>query len=99
MQRLKKGDNVKIISGGQKGKIAKVEELKGSTVILEKLGVRERHYKANQVSPAGKREIRTGVHISNVMLVDDSEKATRVKFEVKNEQKVRVAKTSGKEIK
>jgi ribosomal protein L24 len=99
MKRIKKGDTVKIISGGMKGKIAKIEEIKGSTVILEKLGLRDRHYKATTVSPAGKREIHTGIHISNVMLVDDGEKPTRVKYEVKNEAKTRVAKTSGKEIK
>lgn len=105
MKRIKKNDLVKVIAGGQKGKIAKVARVDGENVFLEKLGVRERHYKGNQFTngQGTKKEIQLPVHVSNLTLatesVKDNEKFGKISFITKNDKKVRVAKSTGKEIK
>ena len=99
MKRIKRNDLVKIVAGAEKGRLAKVERVVGDKVYLEKVGLRERHFKSTQFNQGGKREIQVGLHISNVALVDDAEKPTRVAFAVKDGQKTRVAKTTGKELK
>lgn len=105
MKRIRKGDLVKILIGdkSKKGKIATVAKIDGDKVFLEKIGLRDRHYKATALSPAGKREIQIPVHISNVALVVDAtagkEKTSRVKYEIKDDKKVRVAKINNQEVK
>lgn len=105
MKRIKKDDLVKVITGGNKGKIAKVARIDGDNVYLEKLGIRERHLRGNQFTggQGGKKEIQLPVHISNVALAVEttkgSEKFGKVSFVKKSDKKVRIAKASGKEIK
>ncbi|MFZ2560066.1 MAG: 50S ribosomal protein L24 [Candidatus Nanoperiomorbaceae bacterium] len=105
MKRIKKNDLVKVISGGHKGRIAKVAKIEGSNVFLEKLGLRERHYKGNIMTngQGTKKEVQLPVHISNVALATetakDNEKFGKISFAIKNDKKVRVAKNTGKEIK
>jgi large subunit ribosomal protein L24 len=105
MQRIKKDDLVKVTAGGHKGKIAKVAKVTGDKVFLEKIGTRTRHMRANQFSngQGGKKEIQLPVHISNVAVATESEKNAekfgRIGYQTKDGQKVRVAKSTGKEIK
>ena len=48
----------------------------------------------------GKRDIQLPIDISNVALVVDDDKTSRVAYQVNDDKsKVRVAKTTGKEIK
>lgn len=71
--RIKKNDNVVVISGnhkGQKGKVLKVFP-KEQRVIVEGINLIQRHTKPNQKNPQGgiiKKE--APIHISNVMLID-----------------------------
>ena len=101
--RIKKGDMVKIIAGGQKGKTAKVERtdaVKG-LVYLEKTGVVKRHIRPSQANPrGGTKEIHRGLPISNVALIVDEAKGTttKVAYKVKDGKKVRVSRSNGKEI-
>lgn len=105
MKRIKKNDLVKVIAGAHKGKIAKVERIDGDKVFLEKIGVRERHMRGNQFTngQGGKKDVQLPIHVSNVALsvetTKGSEKFGKVSFVKKADKKVRVAKTSGKEIK
>lgn len=100
MQKIKKGDTVKLIAGKDKdktGKIIAVDTKKG-TVLVEGCNMATKHSKpsaANQQGGIIHKE--SPVDISNVMLVVDG-KATRVGFEVKDGKKVRVAKATGKAI-
>lgn len=105
MKRIKTNDLVKVIAGGNKGKIAKVAKIDGDNVFLEKIGVRERHMRGNQLTGGQgmKKEVQLPVHISNVALAIEtakgSEKFGKVSFAKKDDKKVRVAKKTGKEIK
>ena len=105
MRRIKKDDLVKVISGGNKGKLAKVERVAGDKVFLEKVGIRERHVKGNQYSggQGTKKDIQLPVHISNLALVVDqtkgAEKTSKISFAKKDDKKVRIAKLNNKEVK
>lgn len=104
--KIKTGDLVKVISGDNKGKTAKVlrVDVKDSKLFLEGIGIRKRFVKPSMANPqGGTKEIHVGIDVSKVALVNpiDPKRTTRVGFEVKKEgQKVRVARQAdNKEIK
>lgn len=80
--RIKKNDNVIVISGNSKNKKGRVLKVfpKVSRVIVEGINLIKRHTKPSQTNPQGgivKKE--AAIHISNVMLVDPkSNKRTRI---------------------
>jgi len=101
---IRKGDTVMIISGdsrGQQGKVLKVDTDK-NRAIVEGVNMVSKHTKPNAKSPQGgivKKE--APVHISNLMVVDNSGKPTRTgkKLDNKTEKLVRFSKKSGEVIK
>ena len=98
MQKIKKGDLVKVITGKDKDKTGKVLQVKDGKVVVEGCNMVTKHTKPNAGNPQGgivKHE--AAIDASNVMLVVDG-KATRVGFEIKDGKKVRVAKATGKVI-
>ncbi len=105
LSRIKKGDNVKVMAGKFKGKVAVVQTVLASknAALLSGIGERKRHAAANRVAPAGKRDIQLPVAISNIALIADSKtsKTSRVGILKKpSGEKVRVAKSlKNKEIK
>ena len=104
MKRIKKDDLVKVIAGGNKGKIAKVTRVSGTVVYIEGVNVSTRHVAANRINPqGGKKDVQLPISISNVALVvddvKDAEKTSKVSYQVKNGVKVRIAKATGKEVK
>ena len=100
MKRIKTGDSVKITTGALKGTIAEVERIDGNNVYLKGVKTVERHYRATPYNQGGKRDVQLPIDISNVALVVDGEKTSRVAYRVNDDQsKVRVAKINGKEIK
>src|SRR5262245_29383957 len=97
--KLKKGDDVIVIAGkdkGKKGKIVKVipDERR---VIVEGVNMVKRHSKPSQTSGGGIIEKAASLHASNVMLLDPkSGKGTRVGYKnLEDGTKVRVARRSG----
>lgn len=104
MQRIKKGDKVRVISGSEKGKegtVLKVfPELNRAQV--EGINVRKRHKKPNQdQQEGGIVEINIPVDMSKLALIDNKAKGktTRIKFGYdKNNRKVRISKISNQEI-
>jgi len=98
VQKIKKDDLVKIITGKDKDKQGKVIQVKDNKILVEGCNMITKHVKQSQTNPQGgivQKE--AALDISNVMLVVDG-KATRVGFEVKDGKKVRVAKATGKVI-
>ena len=98
MQKIKKDDLVKVITGKDKDKAGKVLQVKDGKVVVEGCNMVTKHTKPNAGNPQGgivKHE--AAIDASNVMLVVDG-KATRVGFEIKDGKKVRVAKATGKVI-
>ena len=100
--RVKKDDTVVVIAGKDKGKTGKVVKVfpKTNKVIVEGVNVVTKHQKPSAINPQGgivNKE--ASIHISNVMPLDpETGKGTRVRFEMKDGKKVRIAVKSGKEI-
>jgi large subunit ribosomal protein L24 len=94
MERLRIGDEVVVTAGnhkGQKGKVARLDFDSGR-VIVEGVNLKKRHMAATPERTGGIVEIPHALAISNVMPLDPKTgKPTRVKFEVRDGKKVRVA--------
>ncbi len=97
--RIKQGDTVMVIAGRDKGKTGKVLRVLADKdrVVIEGVNRVWKHVKPSQRSPQGGRIQKDApIHASNVMPVDPSTgKATRVKFELRDGKKHRVAVKSG----
>ncbi len=99
--KIKKGDQVVILSGDDKGKNGEVVKAmpKEGKVIVSGVNLVKRHTKPSQTTPGGIVTKEAPIHISNVALVDaKSGKATKVGFKTVDGKKVRVARKSGEVI-
>ncbi|HEY4240690.1 MAG TPA: 50S ribosomal protein L24 [Kofleriaceae bacterium] len=97
MPHVRKGDNVIVTSGSNKGKRGKVLRVLGNRVVVEKVAMVKRHSKPTQAAPQGGIVEKEGsIHISNVALYDDAtNKPTRTKLASDGDKKVRVGVKSG----
>lgn len=101
---IRKGDNVMVISGdsrGQQGKVLVVDSKK-EKAIVEGINLVSKHSKPNAKQPQGgiiKKE--SPIHISNLMVIDGTGKASRIgrKVDQKSNKLVRYSKKSGEVIK
>ena len=100
--RIKTGDTVQVIAGKDKGKTGKVLAVrpKEQRVLVEGLNIVKRHTKPRPPNiQGGVIERPAPIHISNVMLLDPKDKKpTRVRIEVVDGKRVRVAVRSGQRI-
>lgn len=100
--KIKKGDKVVILSGKDKGKHGEVTKSlpKEGKVIVSGVNIITRHRKPTQANPQGGLEkSEAPMHVSKVALEDPKTgKPTRVRFEVRDGNKVRVAARSGETI-
>ncbi len=101
---IKKGDNVMVISGNNKGQSGRVLliNVAESKAIVESVNLISKHTKPNADNPKGgiiKQE--AAVHISNLMLIDKAGSATRtgLKVDENTGKKERFSKKSGEAIK
>ena len=104
MQRIKKGDEVIVIAGRDKGKRGTVlRRIDAQHVVVEGVNRVKKHERIRTTQRGSK----TGgivtqeapIHISNVQIVDDQGKPTRIGYRIDdNGQKVRIARTTGKEL-
>ena len=101
-QKIKKGDQVVVLSGKDKGRTGEVVKAlpKENKVVVSGVNVHARHRKPSQANPQGGIERKEApLHISNVAIADPkSGKPTRVRFEERDGKKVRVAVKSGELI-
>ena len=101
---IKKGDNVYVLSGedrGKTGRVLKVLVSKGRAIV-EGVNIVTKATKPNAQHPQGGLvKMEAPVHISNLSLMDPkSGKPTRVAYRINEAgKKVRIAKKSGEEIK
>lgn len=97
MNRLHVGDQVKVISGKEKGKSGKITRIlvEQDRVIVAGLNLVKRHTRPGPLNQEGGiLEKEAPIHASNVMPIDpQTEKPTRVKVKVVDGKKVRVAKS------
>lgn len=100
--KIKKGDQVIVNTGKDKGKKGEVLKVITSKyrVIVQGVNVVKKHQKPTQTSAGGIEEKELSIHVSNVSLADPkTDKPTRVGYKVlKSGKKIRVAKASGQDI-
>ena len=99
--RIKKGDQVVVRSGKDKGRTGTVVQVlpKEEKVIVGGVNIATRHRKPSQVNPQGGLDrFEAPMHISKVAVADKDGRATRVRFETRDGKKVRVAVKSGEVI-
>ena len=99
--KIKKGDQVIVLSGKDKGKTGEVVTAmpKDGKVVVRGVNIAVRHKKPSQANPQGGLErSEAPMHVSKVAHVTADGKPTRVRFEVRDGKKVRVAVKSGEAI-
>jgi large subunit ribosomal protein L24 len=96
MERLVRGDLVRVMRGNDKGKQGRVTRVlkERGAVVVEGVNLIKRHMKATAQRPGGILEVEAPIDASKVMPVDpETGKGTRVKVKVEGGKKVRVAKS------
>lgn len=100
--KLRKGDEVEIIAGKDRGKRGKVLRVIPSEekIVVEGVNVLKKHRKSRGEGQKGERvETEFPIHVSNAMLVcPETGKRTRVGYSVEGDAKVRVSRRSGKAL-
>ena len=99
--KIKKGDQVVILSGDDKGKTGEVVKAmpKEGKVVVAGVNLVKRHIKPSQTTPGGIVTKEAPINVSNVALVDPKTgKATKVGYKEVDGRKVRVARKSGEVI-
>ena len=102
MNRIKKGDQIIVIAGADKGKKGEVVRVAGDKVVVQNINIIKRHTTPNPSAgqAGGIVEREAPIHISNVMLFNSAAgKGDRVGFKVLEDgRKVRVFRSSGEAI-
>mgnify|MGYP000467611107 CR=1 FL=1 len=97
--KIKKGDNVIIITGKDKGKNGKVTKSLPSEnkVVIEGINVKKKHSRGKSTEQKGQIiEFAAPIHISNVMIKDPTTgKPTRIGIKMEGKKKTRISKRSG----
>ena len=99
--KIKKGDQVIVLSGKDKGRTGEVVKAmpKDGKLIVSGINVHARHRKPSQTNPQGGIERKEApLHVSKVAIATADGKPTRVRFEERDGKKVRVAAKSGELI-
>lgn len=99
---IKKGDTVQVIAGDDKGKKGEILSVERSArrVIVKDVNVVVRHEKPSAANAGGIVKMERSIHVSNVMLIDDTDgKPTRVGFKIVDGKKARFSKRTGALVK
>ncbi|MFA5791734.1 MAG: 50S ribosomal protein L24 [Candidatus Paceibacterota bacterium] len=100
--KLKKGDNIIIITGKDKGKKGKIVNVlvKENKVIVEGLNMMKKHQRPRKSGEKGTmKDIEMPIHASNVMMLDPKTGTqTRLGKKKFRDKFIRIARKSGQEI-
>ena len=100
MNKIRKGDEVVVITGRDKGRKGEIKQvLSDGSVLVEGVNIAKKHQKqTKQTMQGGIIDRDMPVHASNVMLVHKG-KPTRVGYKIQEDgTKVRIAKSTGEVI-
>jgi large subunit ribosomal protein L24 len=102
MNRIRKGDQVVVTTGKDKGKQGEIVRVLGDKVVVSNVNVVKRHTKPNPQAgqPGGIVEREAPIHASNVMILNPATgKGERVAFKVLEDgRKLRVFRSSGEAV-
>ena len=100
--KLKKGDEVIVLTGKDKGKKGKIIKIlpKKSKAIVSDLNKYKKNQKPDNNQAGGIIEKEMPIHISNLSFFDPKiNKGIRIGYKITNNKKVRINKVNGEEIK
>ena len=101
--KIRKGDNVQVLSGNDKGKTGEVLEVipKDNKVVVKGVNKRKKHVKARkQGDESGIIPVECSIPISKVNVVcPKCGKATKVGYSIEKDGKVRICKKCGAKLK
>ncbi|MBL42142.1 MAG: 50S ribosomal protein L24 [Rhodospirillaceae bacterium] len=100
--KIRKGDNVVVTKGkdkGKKGKVLNIDKLHNKAVV-DGVNLYKRHIAPKQADPGGIKEVESAISISNLSIEDPKDgKPTKVGFKfLEDGKKVRFSKRSGEVI-
>ncbi|MDR5780531.1 MULTISPECIES: 50S ribosomal protein L24 [unclassified Caballeronia] len=97
MNKIRKGDEVIVTAGKDKGKRGTVLVVAEDRVTVEGINLVKKHVKPNPMkgTTGGVEAKSMPLHISNVALIDANGKASRVGIKVEDGKKVRFLKSTG----
>ena len=99
--KLKKGDDVIVLAGKDKGKTGKIVKIfpKLMKAIVSEINRVKKNQKPDNNQPGGIIDKDMPIHISNLLLYDpELKKGVKIGFKLDNNKKIRINKSSGKEI-
>lgn len=100
--RFKKGDNVKIIAGKDKGKTGKITHAFPDTekIVVEGVNIHKKHTRPKKQGQKGQIiQMPMPIHMSNAMIVCKAcGKATRITMKITEKEKIRACKKCGGEL-
>jgi large subunit ribosomal protein L24 len=100
--RIRKGDEVIVISGRDKGKKGNVLKVipDNDRVLVQGIHMAKRHQQQTQTQQGGIIEKETTIHVSNLALIDpDGGSPSRIGFRfLEDGRKIRYAKRSGEVV-
>ena len=101
--RIRKGDNVQVLSGNDKGKTGEVLEVmpKEDKVVVKGVNVRKKHVKARkQGDESGIIPVECAIPTAKVNVIcPKCGKVTKVRYSLDKDKKIRVCKKCGAELK
>ena len=97
MQKIRKGDNVVVLTGKDKGRTGEVIAVmpKEDRAVVRGINMVRRHQRQTQTQEAGIVNKEASIHLSNLAIADKDGKPTRVGFKMDGDKTVRFAKRSG----
>lgn len=102
MNRLRKGDEVIVVAGKDKGKLGTVAQvMQNDKVLVDGVNLVKKHVKPNPMTgeQGGIVNKEMPIHVSNIALYNpETKKADRVGFKVEDGQKTRFFKSTNKAV-
>ena len=99
--KLKKGDDVIVLAGKDKGKTGKIVKIfpKLMKAIVSEINRVKKNQKPDNNQPGGIIDKDMPIHISNLLYYDpEQKKGVKIGFRLDNNKKIRINKSSGKDI-
>ena len=100
--KFKKGDEVIVLAGKDKGKTGKIIKMipKLMKVIVSDINKVKKNQKPDNNQPGGIVDKEMPLHISNLAFYDSElKKGIKIGYKIEKNKKIRINKVSGKEIK
>ncbi|MDU0810369.1 MAG: 50S ribosomal protein L24 [Burkholderia sp.] len=97
MNRIRKGDEVVVTTGKDRGKRGTVLKVHGGRATIDGINLVKKHMKPNPIKNkiGGLESKMMSVHISNITFFDKNGKASRIGIKIDDGKKIRFLKSTG----